>query len=81
MGYQFALQDNEIPFQEIGPWNFQFLIHVSRRTDKQPVSSRGYHTMILPHVGGDEAKALDLFWQLLDEFREQEAAKEPQINP
>ena len=68
-GYQAALWAHQIVYEKLEIWDLKFLLHVSRRTDGKPVGARGYHTMILPHVGGDEAEALALFWQLLDEFR------------
>ena len=71
-GYEIALGQHQIPLYINSPLDIKFLRHVSRNIDKQPVGSRGYHTIILLHVGGDEARALDLFWQLLDEFRAQE---------
>ena len=76
MGYQFALQDHEIPFQEIGPWSFGFHHYVGRRLDQLPLNGKGYHLLILQHVGGDEAKALELFWRLLDDFRVEQTSRE-----
>ena len=69
MGYEIALGQHQIPKYANSPLDVNFLRHVSRRTDGKPVGARGYHTMILQHVGGDEVEALALFWQLLDEFR------------
>ncbi len=80
MGYQIALQDHGISFQEVGPWNFEFHRHVGRRLDQLPLNGKGYHLLILAHVGGDEAKALALFWELLDEFRAQETADAVKIS-
>ena len=79
MGYQFALQDHEISFREVGPWSFGFHHYVGRRLNQLPINGKGYHLLILQHVGGDEAKALELFWQLLDDFRAEQAGNETKI--
>ena len=79
MGYEIALGQHRIHKYANSPLDIKFLRHVARRTDGKPVGARGYHTMILPHVGGDEAEALSLFWQLLDEFRALQTPHQTQI--
>ena len=78
-GYRAALRQHKIDDDFVGLSHTRFLLLVARRTDGKSVGSRGFHTMITPHVGGNEARALDFFWTLLDEFREQEIARKNQI--
>lgn len=77
-GYRCALDQHQLP-DEMGDWaDIKFLVYVARHTDKKSVGCRSYHTMILPHVGGDEVQALELFWRLLDDFRAEQAHNETQ---
>lgn len=70
-GYRFAIRDetewiNEIPGN---PLHFKlFNAFVARKY--QVSGCIGWCGIILEQVGGDEEKGLQLFWELLDEFRE-----------
>ena len=76
-GYRCALNQHQIADYASEPTNsnLQFLLYVARHTDGKSVGTRSYHMMISRHVGGDEAKAFDLFWQLLDDFRAEQVSK------
>ena len=70
-GYQRALEHNSIPFKDRlwGVGRFEFWV---LRKYRLPSNTKGYADIMREKCGGDEAKALAKFFELLDEFRRQE---------
>lgn len=71
-GYLSALWDNNIPIDERGPFNRQIHDWVAQKFGWSH-STAGWNNIILKEAGGDEAKAVDIFFELLKEFRQYEA--------
>ena len=71
-GYRSALINNDIPYRQVGFWNIIIFDTWIRNQLELPYNSQGWANNILQHCNGDEAKALANFFELLDEFRQQE---------
>lgn len=70
-GYQWAFQEHGVPYHEVGPldWKFHYYVRMHFRL---PPNTQSYAHMILEQYGGDEPRALAMFFDLLDEFRRQD---------
>ena len=71
-GYEAAFLNNDFVYLKVGPFDWRFNFFVGQKLKDLPVSSRGYHMIILKHCNNDEAKALAKFFELLDDFRQYE---------
>lgn len=71
-GYLAALEEHNLPVDERGPLSPTFHDWVARRFGWVE-STAGWNNIILAESGGDEGKAVDTFFVLLKEFRQQEA--------
>ena len=72
-GYLSALWDNNIPIAERGPFSRAIHKWVAQRLGR-PESNLGWDQIILEETKGDEASAVDMFFELLKEFRRHEAS-------
>ena len=74
-GYRSALMNNDIPYRQVGFWNIITFDTWIRKHFDLPYNSQGWANNILKHCNGDEAEALAKFFELLDEFRQQEKSE------
>ena len=72
LGYEIGLSNDKY-HPVFGRWNSEFNAYVAKRFPEIPHRSvKSYCQIILEHSAGDELKALDLFFNLFDDFRAQE---------
>lgn len=74
-GYRMALSIHRDTLK-IGHWDSEFNYFVAKRFPEiKNKFSKGYSRIILESVDGNELKALERFFALVDEFRAQESQK------
>ncbi len=73
-GYRSALLDNKIAYREVGPWNNIPFDNWIRKHLDLPYNCNGWANNILKQCNVEEAKALNMFLELVELFRQQESA-------